>query len=162
MQATMTDRIHALQAMSTSELRAEWQRIMNEPPRSNSRVWLWRRLSWAIQAREFGGLSARAQERLKELLPHAETWMPIGRKAFQDIGTPLPVPQARNARLPAIGTEIVRLYRGRNLVVRILEDGYEFEGRRYSSLTAIVKTVTGGSHQSGPRFFGLKGSEEAP
>jgi hypothetical protein len=45
--------------------------------------------------------------------------------------------------------------------VRVLEDGFEFEGQRYASLSAVVKVVTGGSHQSGPRFFGLTRREEA-
>ena len=161
-QATVTARIHALQQMTTAQLREEWRQVMGEEPRSYHRTWLWRRLAWAIQAKEYGGLSARAQERLKELLPQAEAWLPLGRRAFQDAGTGLPTPRTRDPRLPASGTEIVRSYRGRNLVVRILEDGYEFEGRRYASLTKIVKAVTGGSHQSGPRFFGLKGKQEAP
>jgi len=148
--------------MTTAQLREEWRHVMGEEPRSYHRTWLWRRLAWAIQAKEYGGLSARAQERLKELLPYAETWMPLGKRAFKDVGNALPVLQTRNPLLPPAGTEIVRLYRGRNLVVRILEDGYEFKGRRYASLTKIVKAVTGGSHQSGPRFFGITGKKETP
>jgi hypothetical protein len=38
--------------------------------------------------------------------------------------------------------------------VLVLEDGYEFEGRRYQSLTQIAADITG-AHWSGPRFFGL-------
>ena len=162
MQSTITDRIHALQQMTTAQLREEWRCVMGEEPRSYHRTWLWRRLAWAIQAKEYGGLSARAQERLQELLPHAETWMPLGKRAFQNVGSPLPDPQLKDPRLPAPGTEVVRLYRGRNLVVRVLEDGFEFESRRYATLSAIVKVVTGGSHQSGPRFFGLKDLGEVP
>jgi len=151
-QATITARIQALQQMTTAELREEWRRVMGEEPRSYHRTWLWRRLAWAIQAKEYGGLSARAQERLKELLPHAETWMPLGRKAFQDIGTPLPVPQARDSRLPAPGTVLTREYRGRTIAVTVLEDGFDLEGKRYPSLTAVAKAVTG-THWNGHLFF---------
>ena len=32
--------------------------------------------------------------------------------------------------------------------------GFEYEGRRYRSLTVIAERITG-AHWSGPRFFGL-------
>lgn len=161
-QTTITARIRALQGMTTAEVREEWRRVMGEEPRSYHRTWLWRRLAWAIQAKEFGGLSERTKRRLEELAPEAEAWMPLGKRAFQSFQPPAPSPPGGNTPLPAPGTEIVRRYRGRDLLVRVLDDGFEFEGQRYVSLSAIVKVVTGGSHQSGPRFFGLKAREEAP
>jgi hypothetical protein len=148
----MTDRLHALQQMTTAELREEWRRVMGEEPRSFNKVWLWKRLAWAIQAKEFGGLSARAQERLNELLPYAETWMPLGKRGLQDADTPLPVPRTRDTRLPAPGTVLTRKYRGRTIAVTVLEDGFDLEGKRYSSLTAVAEAVTG-SHWSGHYFF---------
>lgn len=151
-QATMADRIQALQQKTTAQLREEWRRVMGEEPRSYHRTWLWRRLAWAIQAKEYGGLSARTQERLKELLPHAEAWMPLGKRAFQGIGTPLPVPQPRDSRLPAPGTVLTRKYRGRTIAVTVLEDGFDLEGKRYPSLTAVAEAVTG-SHWNGHLFF---------
>ena len=38
--------------------------------------------------------------------------------------------------------------------VVVLDDAFEFEGRRYRSLTQIAREITG-AHWSGPRFFGL-------
>ncbi len=152
-QSTMTARIHALQQMSTADLRKEWRRVMGEEPRSYHRIWLWRRLAWAIQAKEYGGLSARAQARLQDLLPHAEAWMPLGRRAFKDTGNPLPVPEHRDPRLPAPGTVLTRKYRGRTIAVTVLEDGgFDLEGKRYPSLTAVAKAVTG-AHWNGHLFF---------
>jgi hypothetical protein len=40
--------------------------------------------------------------------------------------------------------------------VVVLADGFEFEGERYRSLSAIAKAVTG-SHVNGFRFFNLEG-----
>jgi Protein of unknown function (DUF2924) len=151
-QASITARIQALQAMSTAELREEWRRVMGEEPRSFHRQWLWRRLAWAVQAREFGGLSARAQERLNELLPHAEAWMPLGKRAFKGIDTPLPVPPAKTPGLPSPGTVLTRKYRGRTIAVTVLEDGFDLEGKRYASLTAVAQAVTG-THWNGHLFF---------
>ncbi len=151
-QATISSSIHALQQMTTAQLREEWRRVMGEEPRSYHRTWLWRRLAWAIQAKEFGGLSARAQERLHELLPHAEAWMPLGKRGLQDVDTPLLVPRTRDSRLPAPGTVLTRQYRGRTIAVTVLEDGIDLEGERYPSLTAVAKAVTG-SHWNGHLFF---------
>ena len=59
-------------------------------------------------------------------------------------------------RLPPAGAAIVRDYRGRTVRVVVLADGFEFEGERYRSLSAIAKAVTG-SHVNGFRFFNLEG-----
>ena len=53
--------------------------------------------------------------------------------------------------------------------VLVHADGFEWNGRRYRSLTVIAHEITG-AHWSGPRFFGLRsrsvegaeGEEECP
>jgi len=115
---------------------------------------MFKRLAWAVQALEFGGLSERAKQRLEELLPFAEVWMPLGRKAF-------PKGPCTNGRPLTPGTVITRKYKDRNLVVTVLEGGgFEHDGKRYPSLTAVAKAVTG-SHWNGHHFFGLKGNGRA-
>jgi hypothetical protein len=57
-------------------------------------------------------------------------------------------------RIPSPGTVIARDYKGRKLLVAVLEKGFEFEGRTYRSLSAVAKEVTG-THWNGVRFFGL-------
>ena len=57
------------------------------------------------------------------------------------------------------GTMLQRRYKGRLVVVRVLADGFEHEGERYRSLTAVAQKVTG-SHWSGNHFFGV-GSDSA-
>ncbi len=52
------------------------------------------------------------------------------------------------------GTRLLRTWRGRTMSVTVLEDGFLFEDRRYTSLTEVAKAITG-AHWSGPRFFGL-------
>jgi hypothetical protein len=49
----------------------------------------------------------------------------------------------------------VREYQGRRLQVLVLENGLEFEGNRYRSLSAVAKAITG-SHINGFRFFHLE------
>lgn len=127
---------------------------MGEEPRSFHRTWLWRRLAWAIQAKEFGGLSARAQQRLEELSVHAEAWMPLGKRAFAGLA-PAPATASAGSRRPSPGTVLTRRYKGRTIAVTVRDGGFEYEEQMFGSLTAVAKAVTGGSHQSGNAFFGL-------
>jgi hypothetical protein len=52
------------------------------------------------------------------------------------------------------GAKLVREWRGHTHTVLVIEDGFEYEGRRYRSLTMIAARITG-AHWSGPRFFGV-------
>ena len=151
MPESMPARIAKLQQMTTAQLREEWRRVMGEEPRSYNKAWLWKRLAWAIQAREYGGLSERAKARLEELLPYAEMWMPLGKRAFPNGETP-PTVRPSDRDLPPPGSIITRPYKGKNLAVLVREDGFEYEGTIYRSLTAIAQTVTG-SHWNGHHFF---------
>jgi len=59
-------------------------------------------------------------------------------------------------RLPMPGQEITREYKGQRLVVRVLPEGFEFEGEVYKSLSAVAKQITG-THCNGYLFFRLNG-----
>ena len=52
------------------------------------------------------------------------------------------------------GARLVREWHGRTHTVTVTEDGFEYAGTNYPSLTKIAKKITG-AHWSGPRFFGL-------
>jgi len=60
-------------------------------------------------------------------------------------------------RLPRAGTIITRKYKNRDLIVTIRDDGIEFDGQVYGSLSAVAKAITG-SHMNGFRFFRLTGA----
>lgn len=52
------------------------------------------------------------------------------------------------------GTRLSRNWQGRTYIVDVLDKGYAFDGKLFSSLTPIAKAITG-SHRSGPQFFGV-------
>lgn len=61
----------------------------------------------------------------------------------------------RDPRLPAVGTTIVRPYKGKDIRVKVLADGFEYEGTHYRSLTKVALVATGYAAISGPAFFRL-------
>jgi hypothetical protein len=49
---------------------------------------------------------------------------------------------------------LVREWHGRTHTVTVTEDGFEYAGMTYPSLSKVAKKITG-THWSGLRFFGL-------
>ncbi len=158
-QASIPARIARLQEMSVGELRDEWRKLYGEEPRSRHRAWLWKRLAWRIQELEYGGLSQRAKKRLEELMPNAELALRVPRDCMKG-AEPAPSRQIHDRRIPPPGTVLLRDYKGQKIPVTVMEDGFEWEGRQYRSLSAIAREVTG-SHWNGLRFFNLDRKKEA-
>ncbi len=156
-QLSIPARVARLQEMSVSELREEWRKLYDEEPRSRHRVWLWKRLAWRIQELEYGGLSDRAKRRLEELMPTAELALRTPRDFMKGVEPGLSR-AVRDTRIPPPGTVLLRSYKGQRIAVTVLEDGFEWEGREYRSLSAIAKEVTG-AHWNGLRFFNLTRKE---
>ena len=65
----------------------------------------------------------------------------------------------RKVGVPVVGTRLVREWNGHTYEVTVVHGGFEYEGRRYRSLTAITQAITG-THWNGRAFFGLKKSHE--
>jgi len=73
----------------------------------------------------------------------------------------VPTQSNRDPRLPQVGAILTKSYKGRDLKVLIANDGFEFEGTRYRSLSAIARKVMGGTSVNGYGFFGLLEKEGA-
>lgn len=65
------------------------------------------------------------------------------------------MPQKAMGRKLTPGTRLVRDWHGVGHIITVVEDGFEYDGQRWTSLTAIAKAITG-AKWSGPRFFGLQ------
>jgi len=108
----------------------------------------------------FEALSKEAQIRLRELM---ETLDPLGkmlaRAQSRGVG-PAVIKKLRPvaAGAPKPGDLLSRYYQGRQITVRVLDKGFEYEGQPYRSLSAIAKVITG-SHWNGRLFFGLTHQE---
>ena len=141
-----SERLNALTALDAASLRAEWRRLYrSHPPKRAGRDLLARAVAYKLQERVLGGLSAAAKRKLRDFAKQLET----GDGTAFDPGIVLKP-----------GAKLLREWGGDTYVVIALEDGFEFEGRRYRSLTKIAWVITG-AHWSGPRFFGLKRAPKA-
>jgi Protein of unknown function (DUF2924) len=130
---------HALDDASLDELRCEWRRLYRSEPLRISRDLLIRGVGYRLQEIQHGGLSKSTRRKLRTLA-----------KMLRTEGRVVPDPGL--SLKP--GARLVREWHDRTHTVTIAEDGFEYAGTNYPSLTKIAKKITG-AHWSGPRFFGL-------
>lgn len=62
--------------------------------------------------------------------------------------------KARDSRLPAPGSTIIKTYRGKIIEVKVLENSFEYEGKIFKSISRIAMTIVK-RPISGYVFFGL-------
>lgn len=130
MQVSM--QIALLERRSISELQEIWKKYFDAPPTTYNKEFYISRIAHRIQELAYGGLSANQQKLI------ANMYVP---------------PEDRN-NLPPASTRIVREYLGVENVVTVMKDGFEYNGMKYSSLSAVAKKITG-RKISGRYFFGL-------
>jgi hypothetical protein len=147
-----------LERMTVDGLRKKFAEVFGEPTRSRHKQYLVKRIIWRMQANAEGGLSERALRRAMELANDADLRLSAPKRQterqalVETITKEVPATQVTRL-LP--GTMLKRDYKGRTLKVTVLADGFEFEGDRYKSLTAVAKSATG-KHWNGYHFFGLR------
>ena len=140
MTASIAAHLAALPQTPTPELKALWQELYGKPPPPFSRPYLISRLAYRIQELAHGGLKPATRARLDALAEGLD-------------------PKAARKRAPArliVGTRLCRAWHGVEHTVTVLADGFDWQGRRYQSLSAIARAITG-TRWNGPLFFGLRG-----
>jgi hypothetical protein len=158
MQLNVAKEIAALRKLTIRELRGRYAEAFGEETRANNKPWLTKRIIWRLQSNFEGDLSERARRRAAELANDSD--LRLSPPKTKDVPTPesrtriAPISVGREHRVPPPGTVIYRRYKGEDLRVTVLSDGFEFEGERYKSLSAVAKVVTG-QHCNGFLFFKL-------
>jgi DUF2924 family protein len=151
--------------MTVAELRRRYREIFGEETRSHHKAFLYRRIAWRLQADAEGDLSERDRRRAMEIAndadlrtraPQAPAAEAANRAHRTTVGK---LNGARDPRLPKQGTELAREYKGRTYFVEVLEDGFQYEDRRYRSLSKIAQEITG-TRWNGFTFFSLTGKRE--
>lgn len=122
-----------LQDLSLPELTAKWTLLFGSAPPQYGEVFMRRRLAHRIQELAYGGLDDATLSKLKSV----------------------------NARLKRahpglrLGMAIVRTWRDTRYEIRVCQEGFEWNGQIYGSLSAVARAITG-VNRSGYAFFGIK------
>ncbi|MBU1702657.1 MAG: DUF2924 domain-containing protein [Candidatus Eisenbacteria bacterium] len=150
MKPNIAREIERLSNMTVAELREKYAEVFGEETRSRHKDFLRKRIAWRLQANEEGGLSERALRRARELANEADLRLiaPRGRTEIHRFRP------SHDRRLPMPGTVITREYKGRTISVMVLDEGFEFEGEVYRSLSAVARKITG-TQWNGYLFFDL-------
>ena len=142
-QADIMRRLAALERGSTAELKKEWRQLFGKGSPPFSRTYLQSRLAYRIQELAYGGLKTETVARLEAMGEKLDGGNITLRRIRADGGRPI------------AGTQLLREYRGVEHAVKVLADGFEYEGRPYRSLSAIARAITG-TRWNGWTFFGLR------
>jgi hypothetical protein len=153
------EEVAALGDLSREDLVARWIKAYGcPPPKGVKRGLLESAAAW---------LSPGAKRAIRDAVKlhrdagsRTEALPNIAEAAYPNQDVTLPKPVASNSITVVTsaslkpGTRLVREWNGRTHVVDVSEDGFVFDGKTYTSLSAIAKRITG-AHWSGARFFGL-------
>ena len=139
-----TGRLTALRHLSKLALCDLWKQLFHAvPPAQLRRDVMIPILGYRIQEEAFGSLRPDSLKRLRQLARTFEA-----------------NPKAGCSSTPRFkpGTRLVRQWQGQVHVVQVEDNGYEYKGTRYQSLSEIARLITG-TRWSGPAFFGIKGKQ---
>ena len=138
-------KLAALSDMSQAALRAEWRRLFrSNPPRKIRGDLMVLAIAWKIQVKARGGLTAAEKRRLVRIATDLKAHGGSSKNSTIHVKP---------------GLKLVREWRGESHDVLVLENGFEWKGQCWRSLSAIAREITG-TPWSGPRFFGLRHKPE--
>ncbi len=128
--------VEALEGLDLDALRDVWRRRYGPPPALRSVPLLRLALAWRIQADALGGLDPDMRRKLARNGPVRAEGLELG-----------------------IGAVLRRRWAGKTVEVIVEANGFRWEGRVYSSLSAVA-TAIAGTRWNGPRFFGLRENDQ--
>jgi hypothetical protein len=126
---------------------------------SSNRAHLLRRIACRLQVRAEGDLSERARQGAEQLAGDADVRMRVPRSLWTELNRPQRVTEtkaecpSRDARLPPVTIE--RSFNGVAIRVEVQTNGFAYNGKVYSSLSAIAYRATV-TRWNRFQFFGLK------
>ncbi len=146
--------------MNASALRECYYLLFGQPSRSGNVPYLRKRIAWRIQSLKEGPLTERAKNRAAFLANEADirTSPPLEVKPkprHASVELHVEEEPARDTRLPKKGVTLKRLFKGKEYHVLVGENTFTYDGKKYKSLSAVAKEITG-IKWNGFKFFGLE------
>jgi hypothetical protein len=149
--SSVESEISRLRDLDIEALRKRWRTTFRrEAPPHLARHFLFAMIAYRFQAEAVGDLDAETLRLLKQvdLAPSKQAAVPLT-QAFD---------QRKRGLCP--GALLTREWGGHHHRVMVIDGGFAWEGRTYSSLSIIAKAITG-TKWNGPRFFGLRDTKQA-
>lgn len=140
--ASVLTRLAELKTTDIVDLKQQWRELFGTEPPPYNRKFLESRLAYRIQELAYGGLKPETVARLEALGEQLD-------------GGNIVLRRLRADDRPIAGTRLIREWQGVEHTVTVLQDGYEWQGRSYRSLSSIARAITG-TRWNGWIFFGLK------
>jgi hypothetical protein len=147
--------------MKPDDLQRLFRELFGSAASSDNCEYARRKIAWHVQAEHEGGLPESARQHALAIARSSKLRLRTGANAERrSQGLPLEhaitthVVSDHDSRLPMPGSVIVKKYKQRMIIVKVLSAGFEYEDRHFSSLTAIANEITG-SKWNGFVFFGL-------
>ena len=142
--AAIAEEIAALRDCDPITLRRRYHELTGADAAAFGARFMQRRCAHRLQELAFGGLSDDELSTLAYIAEHD----PQINKTLRD------APRSAN---DSRGVTFRREYRGRIYEMRSLGNGlYEYDGKVYTSPTAVVRAITGKSHYNGVVWWGLR------
>lgn len=146
-----------LDLKTVNQLIEQYEQLLGHRCRSRNKQYLVRRIAWRLQANAEGGLSERALKRANILANDADvrvTPPTTKRKAVKEAIEKIQSGLHRDKRLPPTGCMLQKAYKGKLIQVLVLDDCFEWEEKKFKTLSSVAKAITG-SHVNGFHFFKL-------
>jgi hypothetical protein len=135
-------RVLALKTTPITELKQLWRDLFGKEPPPYNRRFLENRLAYRLQELAYGGLKTGTIKRLEQMGEQLDG----GKKRVRS---------QRTDDRPVAGTKLIREWQGMPYEVIVQPDHFEYQGKRYQSLSSIARAITG-TIWNGWAFFGLR------
>jgi len=139
---SVAEQLASLPQLSKTGLCTLWKELFQQqPPTRLRRDVLVPILAYRVQELAFGGVSPSSRRRLRQMARELkEDRAAIGRSSTLSSIKP--------------GTRLIRQWGDQTHIVTVKQEGYEYRGSHYRSLSVIARRIAG-TRWSGPLFFGL-------
>ncbi len=101
-----------------------------------------RAVAYGMQVKRTGGLKPAVRRQLRKVT---------------DSGSARAAANLKSAKI-APGMRLIREWNGSSHLVEAVDGGFLWNGKRYGSLSAVARAITG-ARWSGPRFFALESDQ---
>jgi hypothetical protein len=157
-ESALHEAFEQLKGMKVHQLSARYAEVFGRPATTNHRQLLIRQIAYRLQEQVYGGLPEELRQyaiAIARTLPARKrlSSKPMDQNATGRARTTKLI-TTHDSRLPMPRSFLVKEFRGKRIIVRVLETGFEYDSQKFGSLSAVAQAITG-TRWNGFLFFGL-------